>query len=131
MHNSQIGYIGEQCVFAELAKLGWIVYQDLSGKGPYDCIIFKENRILTVQVKSSSSRTQHNTGWAVGVGSVRSNKTQNVVHKFDNTKQDILAIYLNTIDKVIFFVSSDVNVGRMLAVTDQYLQSYSHPQILL
>ena len=131
MHNSEIGYIGEQCVFAELAKLGWIVYQDLSGKGPYDCVIVKSNLKLTVQVKSCQSRAKYNTGWAVGVGSVRSNKTENVIHKFDNTKQDILAIYLNVIDKVIFFVSSDVNVGRMLAVTDEYIKSYLHPEMLL
>ena len=131
MHNSQLGYIGEMSCFAELAKIGWTIYTDSSGKGLCDCIIMKNDKLLRVQIKTSATRTKYNTGYAITIGSVRSNKTLNVVHKFDNLKQDILAVYLIDLDKVFFFESSCINNSRYFAITDSFIESYTHPEVLI
>lgn len=118
MTSSEIGYIGEMQVLAYFTKQGWTVFIDTSGKCAIDLILYKDGEIKTVQVKTCTSRTPYNTGWNVSLKSVRSNKLANNIKNFDNTAQDILAVYLPSIDRVVCYDSINITQKSALVIKD-------------
>lgn len=116
---SEIGYIGEMQVLAALVKQGWTVFTDTSGKCAIDLIIYRDREVKTVQVKTSSSRTPYNTGWVVELKSSRSNKTITKINNFDNSAQDILAVYLPVLNKVLLFNSNSITQKTAFVIKDE------------
>lgn len=79
-------------------KLGYEVYPPLTENSTYDFLIHKDGIIKSVEVKSTSVKKP--TGYEVSLKSIRSNKTSNRIIKFDNTKMDILSVYIEPEDVV-------------------------------
>lgn len=85
----------EALIEAAFAKLGYFVYTNKSGKATSDLIVEdQEGFLLRVEVKSSSTIHSNSYGNYIDVQlrSVRSNKTTNIIHNFDTTGIDILAV---------------------------------------
>lgn len=115
MSTTDAGRVGEAKVLAKLTESGWYPFVDLSGKCPVDILAWKDNQIISVQVKSTA--TQAPSGkWVVQIGCVRPNRTGNVIKKFDSTAQDYLAVYIAPVDVVVFVKSSEITAGRSLAI---------------
>ncbi len=67
----------------------------------------KEGILYRIEVKSTLKRNKSGF-YIIQLRSVRSNKTKNVVYPFDNSKIDLLGIYLEDIDKVIIYDSKSI-----------------------
>lgn len=116
MSTTDAGRVGEAKILASLAESGWYPFVDISGKCPVDIIAWKDGQTLTFQVKATSTTTASGK-WAVQIGSVRPNRSGNVIKKFDPTAQDYLAIYIAPLDTVMFLKADAITAGRSIAVS--------------
>lgn len=93
--------LGELKVAAALAEQHYDVFVGWGGKSVCDLVAHKDGVLYRVQIKTTS--TQATSGnWTVQIKSVRHNKTANVIHNFDASKCDMLAIYVLPEDRVVF-----------------------------
>ena len=106
-----VSRLGEVKVMARLVELGWYPFSDLSGKCPVDIIAWKNGSTKLFQVKTTSTKSASGK-YVVQIGAVRSNRTANVIHKFDNTSVDYLAVYVKPEDKIVFLLASSITTGR-------------------
>lgn len=109
MQTGELGRLGEAKIVAHLVAQGYEVYSPLFGNTSCDLIVLRDNTIFRVECKSTG--TSRNGKYEVQLRSTRHNKTKNTVRKFDGTKSDILAIYLEPEDTVHLLKSLDYD-GR-------------------
>lgn len=114
MKTTDLGRLGEVKVSARLVELGWYPFIDPSGKCPVDLLAWKGGLIISFQVKSCGSPDSDGR-YMVQVGSLRPNRTETVVHKFNKDSCDYLAVYLLDDDEVCFIPSEEVP-GRALSI---------------
>lgn len=115
MSTTDAGRVGEAKVLARLSELGWYPFVDISGKCPVDILAWKSGQSVSIQVKSTSTPTTSGK-WAVEIGTVRPNRTGNIITKFDTLGQDYLAVYIAPTDTVVFIKADTVKAGRRLTV---------------
>ncbi len=111
----QIGNLGECKVKFELLKKGFEVYTGDS-RSLLDMIIRnpKDDKILRVEVKTTQTRAEFDGGWTVRIA----NRTKFEDTPFQKESVDILAIYLEPIDKVLFLDAKTVLTTHKLTVHD-------------
>lgn len=120
-NKTKLSSLGEAKVIAEFISRGHDVYTQFSGKGPFDLIVHKEGVLKRVEVKSTSNRTLHDTGWRVQIRKIRSNKKNNKIYKFNPDNSDLLAIYIVPLEVVVIFNSNDITVTNTLTIKDTEL----------
>ncbi len=120
---TQSSSLGEARTVVELIRQGYDIFTQLNGKAPFDLIAHKNGQISRVEVKSTNQRARSKTGWIVELRRIRSNKTKNVIHKFDNTKSDIVSVYIEPLDKVILIPSNTITVTGQLQISDSTLDT--------
>jgi hypothetical protein len=120
MTTTDAGRLGEAKVLARLAELGWYPFVDISGKCPVDVLAWKDGVTRSFQVKSTSYSPGKNQKYVVQIGSVRPNRTGNVIKKFDSKGFDYLAVYVAPEDKVYFVKSSSITTGRTLTIQQHH-----------
>lgn len=98
-----------------LAKLyfeldGYFVYTNSSGKSEFDMVLSKNGILKSVEVKTVSVEKFSTKGsyYEVQLKSVRSNTTNNTIHKFDNTTIDFLVVVCLNTKKLKVFNAKDV-----------------------
>ncbi len=116
------GILGESRVIVELIKQDYDVFTQFSGKSPFDIVAYKDDVLYRVEVKSSACRSRSDTGWEVQLKRIRPNRSGNTIHKFDNSSCDILAIYIEPIDKVLLLNASEISNKSMLTILDKSLR---------
>ncbi len=111
-----IGTLAECKVLAKLVEKQLHVFSQTSGKAPFDLVVLVNGQLLRVSVKGT--QTKNNFGnWEVQLRSIRSNRTQNTVHLYENNSCDILAVYVEPIDQVYFFLSKEITQSTALTIT--------------
>jgi hypothetical protein len=93
--------VSEAKIIADFAVKGYDVFTQTNGKSPFDLVVYKNNKILRVQVKSCQKVSKRGK-YKVQLKKVRHNKTQNKITKFDPNSCDVLAIYLFGADKICY-----------------------------
>lgn len=95
------GILGESAVVHYLLKNGYEVFMPFNGtQQDYDMIAVKEDQFYRVSVKSTT--VQSSSGkWITQIKRVRINSGKNNIHGFDNTKCDLLAVYIVPEDRVV------------------------------
>ena len=112
------GRIGLVNAIRDLTMMDYVVSVPLVDNQPYDLVVEIDGILNKVSVKSTRSKS--NTGYpTVQVGDIRSNKTTNVVRKFDPSKSDYLYIYAIGVGSWLI-PSNCVLVGRMLTVDSRF-----------
>lgn len=106
MNSIKNGRIGEAAVALEFAKMGYDVYMPTFGNGECDMLVLKDGVVSRVEVKSTSSQ-QKSGRYTVMLKSVRPNKTENVIRKFDGSRSDILAVHVIPTGRVHIFSSKE------------------------
>ncbi|MFI3217618.1 MAG: group I intron-associated PD-(D/E)XK endonuclease [Methylococcales bacterium] len=102
------GQLAELSVLRRLVQEGWDVFTPFSGKTAHDIIAYRDSiGVITIQVKSTS-QVASSGSYVVELKSVRSNKSINSIKKFNNKIQDVLAVYITTLDTVLFIVSDSI-----------------------
>jgi len=110
-----IGSLGEARVIAELTRQRFHVFNQATGKAPFDLVAYKEGKLLRVSVKSVMKKDKNGV-YSVQLKSVRANRTGNTIHNFDNTSCDILAIYLLEDDEVVLMESTSIKAKSALVI---------------
>lgn len=98
--------VSEAKVSADLAFNRFDVFNQETGKAPFDKVVHKDGKILRISVKSvlSSKDGVH----YVQLRSIRHNKTKNKIIHFDPESCDYVAVYLFELDKVCYLPSSEI-----------------------
>ena len=112
------GNIGLIASCLEFNRQGYNVFTPLTENAPFDIVVELNGILKRVEVKSSTRRNKANTGWLVHIKQVRPNKNKNIINKFDNTKTDLLSVYIIPTNKVYIFESKDIKVKTELVVYD-------------
>lgn len=112
-----IGGLAELKVMAELTKQRFYVFNQVSGKAPFDLIAYKSNKLFKISVKGTYRKLIESTSnYEIQIGRVRSNKNKNVVHKFNNNECDFVAVYIFDLDTVCFINSNHIKSGRVMSL---------------
>jgi len=115
---TRLGSLAEAKVIAELIKNGLDVFTQFSGKAPFDLVACWREQLLRVQVKGTASKTRYGI-YQVQLKAVRANRTQNVIHYFDPSQCDVLAIYVEPLDTVCFIRSDEIGARGQLNLREQ------------
>lgn len=118
MTTTDTGRLGEAKIIAALTEQGWYPFIDLSGKSPVDILAWKNQKIISLQVKTTGTQSDSG-GWTVQIGAIRPNRTGNRVEKFSAERSDYLGVYIVPVDKVCFIPTSKVTTGRTITLRDQ------------
>jgi Holliday junction resolvase-like predicted endonuclease len=129
VNSVRFGTIGEARAITEFLKLGYTVYTPFSeGNDPFDFIAVKDNKLIRVEVKSSSQEI--NTGvYTISIKSSRHNKSKNWIRNFDPKQCDILAVYIQPIDTMCFFRAKDVTNKTNITIKKQPSKSRHHKNL--
>ena len=117
MNTTDAGRLGEAKTIVELIKHGWYPFVDQSGKCPVDLLAWKDGKLISVQVKTTEVKGDY--GYIVQIGSIRPNRTGNVIKKFDPNSCDYLAVYVVPTDTLYFLKSIEITSGRQLTITNK------------
>ena len=99
----ELGSAGKAKAILYFITKGYDVFTEFEGKSPFDFIIHKDGILKRVEVKTTKTRAKakYNTGWVFQIKRVRPNRTKAKIYKFDKKQCDILAFYIQPIDKLI------------------------------
>ena len=116
---TQIGTVGETAVKLHFLKMGYEVFIG-DDNTSCDMIVLntKTNEMKRVEVKTTRIRTRADTGWTVGI---RKKKRGSHGIPFDNSKVELLVIYVEPVDKIIIFDSKDIKTTCNFIVRDSML----------
>lgn len=112
-----LGSLGESKVAAELSRHRFHVFTQTTGKAPFDLVAYKDGYLYRVNVKSTQRRSKWGS-WEVKIASVRSNRTENRIVPFDFASCDVLAVYIEPLDKICFLHSSEVAGKNYIALRE-------------
>ena len=110
-----LGALAESKVRAALVQEQWWVFTEVSGKAPFDMIAVKGRLLHRVEVKGCATR-RPNGGFAVGLRSTRPNRTGYAVHSLSAATSDLVAVYLEPIDAVCFFATTELAGRRSITL---------------
>jgi hypothetical protein len=111
------GRLAEAKVIAYLIEGGYEVYIPFSDNSKYDVLAIKDGIVKKISIKFTSVKKQSGS-WTVEMRQIsRRNKSINI-DKFDNTKFDIVAVYIGPRDKIILVDAIKVKT-RSLDIREQ------------
>ena len=102
------GTVAELRVAADMARCGYEVFVPVGGKASCDLIGILDGTLQRFEVKSTS-RSVNPCSWTVELRQKRPNRTSVTTKKFNATNSDILAIYIEPEDRVVYMQSSDMH----------------------
>ncbi len=115
---TRLGSLAEAKVIAKLIENSFDVFIQFSGKAPFDIVAYRDGQMLRVQVKGTSSRTRYGV-FQVLLKAVRPNRTGNVIHYFDSSQCDVLAVYIEPLDKVCFLHATEISAKAQLNLREE------------
>lgn len=127
---THISSIAEAKVIYELTRLEYHIFNQVTGKAPFDLVAYKNNILYKISVKSVSVCNKYGS-YDVQLKRVRSNKNINKIYNFDSTECDILAIYIYQEDLVLFYKASDIKVKSTLTINKEYIKESRKVGVLM
>lgn len=117
------GSLAETKVMMRLTEFKYHVFNQISGKAPFDLVAYKDGMLYRISVKSNGGYG-NKSSYYVQLRRIRSNKTKNVIHMYDNSSCDYVAVYLSEVDKVCFFKSDDIKSKNILNIRKDEIDNY-------
>ena len=117
------GSLAETRVIYELSKKGYHIFNQISGKAPFDIVIYKDGVMKRVSIKCCNKKGNTAGTYQIEIGRVRSNKTSNTIYKFDKDECDILAIYVVEIDEVFYLDPITIHNKRQVFLNRRIAQT--------
>jgi RIO-like serine/threonine protein kinase len=117
------GQVSELKVMADLAAKGYHIFNQISGKAPFDIIAYKDNVLKRISIKSTTKDSNTIGKYLIELRRVRSNKTTNSIYKIEDNEFDILAVYIFKEDKIIYLPISAVIGKGMISIKMEDCQS--------
>ena len=108
MERKKLGTLAEAKILAELVRVDIEPYLPFAENGPVDILGIKDQEVLRISVKGTSNEVRPGV-WRVELRTVsRRNLSRIAIKKFNNTSCDILAVYIEPQDKVVFLDSKKI-----------------------
>lgn len=116
MNRQKLGNIGEARVLAHLLLQDYYVFMPFSDNGPVDMIALKDNVTYKISVKGTS--TQNKSGsWQIELRTVSRRKDNTCkITKFDSSTCDILAIYIEPLDKIVLIDTKTIEAKSAISI---------------
>lgn len=105
-----LGALAHAKVVAALVHRHWEVFLPVTGKAPFDLVAVSGRQLRKVEVKGCGTR-RPNGGFAVNLRSIRPNRSGSTIRFLDPAVSDVVALYLEPIDRVCFFPTVEL-AGR-------------------
>jgi PD-(D/E)XK endonuclease len=115
---TRLGSLAEAKVIAKLVENKFDVFIQFSGKASFDLVAYRDGQLYKIQVKGTSSKTRYGV-YQVQLKAVRANRTGNTIHYFDTSQCDVLAIYVEPLDKVCFLRTEEIRARGQLNLREQ------------
>jgi len=109
-----LGNLGESAVYHDLLKRGHPVYFSMAEGAKFDFISDINGKLRSIEVKSSATRNRADTGYVVKIKRSKRKKEED----FDNTRIDILAVYIEPLDKIIYFNAKLIKQKTAIVIPD-------------
>jgi Holliday junction resolvase-like predicted endonuclease len=116
-----ISSTGEAKVVYELTSKGYHIFNQVTGKAPFDLIAYKDDKLIRVSVKTVSVKNKWGS-YEAQLRRIRSNKTSNTIHLFDKNECDILAIYIFPEDLVFYINPKDLSSLAIFTITSKLME---------
>ena len=117
------GQVSELKVMADLAVKGYHIFNQISGKAPFDIIAYKDGVLKRISIKSTTKQPNTIGKYAIELRRIRSNKTSNNIYKIEENEFDILAVYIFKEDKIIYLPIEIVLGKGMINISIENCQS--------
>jgi uncharacterized protein GlcG (DUF336 family) len=111
------GAVGLSYAIAYFSKERYNVSVPLVDNQGYDLVVEKDDQFSRVQVKTTGCLSYGS--YVVQIKSVRSNKTENKIHHFDNTKSDLMFVLTGSGD-VYVIPSKEITVKNCITLSGKY-----------
>jgi len=111
MNTSQQGTIGETRVMYELAKLGLPIFREISNTSKTDIITIINGKCIKIQCKLTDCDIKGSVSIPL------ESRTSGEVYKKEDF--DILAVYVNFLDKMVYFNWPDIEGKKNVTVRYQ------------
>lgn len=111
------GRLAEAKVVTYLLESGYEVYLPFSDNSKYDVLAIKDGAVKRISTKFTSVKKQSGS-WVVEMRQIYRGKNIINIDKFDNTKCDLIAVYIGPIDKVVL-VDAQKSTARGLHITKE------------
>lgn len=99
--------------FAEIKAIsyfvenGYEVYVPFSNNSKYDLLVAKDNKVSRISVKYTSTKRGVNS-WTVDLRQISRRKNYINIEKFNNLLFDLLAIYIEQLDKIVIIEAKNL-----------------------
>jgi hypothetical protein len=104
-----IGIIGEAKVLTYFIEKGYKVFTPFDLHSPFDLVIYRDNILQRVSVKTTSRQKERTNSWEIGVGQTCKSSTNGKTHKvFDPLSCDLVAIYIVPESRIVVFSASQI-----------------------
>lgn len=111
-HKTWLSSYSEARTIAEYTKHGWHVFDQVSGKAPFDLIAYKDGEVRRVTVKASTQKSRSGkNSYNVELRSIRSNRTKNKINLLNKDQFDEIVVYIEPLDVLYFFKPEEVGTS--------------------
>lgn len=112
-----LGGLAEAKVLARLVEMGHNIYLPFLDNGPVDMITMTKYKTLRVSIKGTTGLANKKS-WRITLCTTSRRKDGCKVNFFDNTSCDVVAAYIQPLDKVIFIDATKIIAKREIALTE-------------
>lgn len=109
--NTALTQLSELKVMADLASKDYHIFNQVSGKAPFDIVILKDGNLQKVSIKGTSSLPNTVGKYQIDLRRIRSNRNTNVIYKLCEDEFDLLAVYIEYEDSIRYLEFKDIT-GR-------------------
>ena len=102
-----IGSLAEAKAIWYFTKEKYHVFNQVSGKAPYDLVVDKDGILYKVSVKGTSYQ-EPSGNYLAQLRKIRSNRTENRIIHFDHTEVDLVFIYAVPEDRFKVFKAEEL-----------------------
>lgn len=111
-----LGTLAEIKVASHLVEQRHEVFVGWGGKTSCDLICIQDGILKRVQVKGCATCDPSSKSWIIQLRSIRSNRSQNTIKKFDASICDLLAVYIQPEDRVVLFDAAPLNGRNTISI---------------
>lgn len=105
------GTLAEIQTMLEFTRNDYHVFNQISGKAPFDLIVVKDHEIKRISVKSVSTKANTKGKYRVELRRIRSNKHTNKIYKIVENEFDLLSVFIEETNKIVILSISEI-IGK-------------------
>lgn len=111
--SNQIGNLGEAKAITNFIAHGFDIYTQFSGNNPFDFIVYRDNDLWVVEVKTTTKISKNNA-YAFDLQGTAYGPNRTVKHKSFNDNINILVCYIQPLDTLCYINTKFIKTVRSI-----------------